>query len=111
MKPTLDYRRPGTALESVTKAKAHDARFVIPPLMQIQRVLQINIRGRHAKVNPKGGTFKLPEDPTKGGSIGYVLFFKAGSPIALALMIKCDKVMFGDFEIGYAKPQWLCDAP
>lgn len=103
----MNHRIPhGDVLDAVAKAKMRDTRFAIPPLTQVQRVLQINIRGGRVKIKPEGGKFKVPENP---GSIGYVLFLQAGSPVALALMMKCEKVTMGDFEIEYSKPKWLRD--
>jgi hypothetical protein len=68
------------------------------------RVLTVNLRGS-LKVKPEGKV-RCQSDPCAGGDIAYIMFFKSGSPYAVALFQKVERDM-GDYIVHYTNVEWL----
>lgn len=96
------------ASPEVRKAQVKDQAFAMRPLSAVMRVLTINQRGS-MKIKTEG-TIRLPTDPCAQGSIAYIMFFKMGSPAAVALFNKVERNM-GDWIVHYSNVEWLNPNP
>jgi hypothetical protein len=78
----------------------------MPPQSAVMRVLYVTLRGV-ANVRAEGGKVRLQFDP---GPLANVLFFRAGSPVALAL---CQSAVreHCDWVVEYSNVQWLNQNP